>query len=143
MRLLTYAGVFWLALQLGRDPRRARQIIAAIALFGTAYVGYGIYAYLSGSNSVLWFERWAYEGSVTSTFVNRNSFATYAGLTIICLVTLMFRPEEDVTGENPLSHKGITEMLSGFATGGWYYLTGLGITGTALAMSHSRDGCRT
>ena len=140
MRLLTYAGVFWLSLHLGREPRRARRMLIVIAAAGTAYAGYGLYSHLSGSNSIFWFERWAYQGSVTSTFVNRNSFATYAGLVIICIITLLFRPDEDIRSENPLSRRGIAEMLAGFATGGWYYLGALAVTGLALVLSHSRAG---
>ena len=29
-------------------------------------------------NTILWYDNWAYRDSVTSTFVNRNSYATYA-----------------------------------------------------------------
>ncbi len=70
--LLAYAGVFWLAFHLGADRRRAHQALLALALGGLAYAGYGLYGYFGQG------------GPVTSTFVNRNSYATYAGLTLFC-----------------------------------------------------------
>jgi O-antigen ligase len=70
--LLAYGGVFWLALQLCAARSRARQVMLALSLAGLLYALYGLYAY---------FDRRA---PVTSTFVNRNSYATYAGLTLLC-----------------------------------------------------------
>jgi O-antigen ligase len=70
--LLAYAGVFWLAFHLGAARGRAHQALLALALGGLAYAGYGLYAYFG------------HGGPVTSTFVNRNSYATYAGMTLFC-----------------------------------------------------------
>lgn len=84
MRLLSYAAVFWLALQLAREPARARLALAAVALIGAAYAVYGIAVYTAGNEWILLYDKWAYKSALTSTFVNRNSFATFAGLCLVC-----------------------------------------------------------
>jgi O-antigen ligase len=77
--LLAYGGVFWLSFQLCDRRARARRAMLALALAGLFYALYGLYAY---------FDR---PGPVTSTFVNRNSYATYAGLTLFCGLSLVVR----------------------------------------------------
>lgn len=87
MRLVTYGLVFWLVLQTCRSQRRTSQTVLIIGLSAAAYGLYGILVNLSGLPSVLWFDKWAYGESVTGTFVNRNSFATFLGLGLLCVVT--------------------------------------------------------
>lgn len=88
MRLLSYAAVFWLALQLCRRPEQARIAIGAVAFIGGAYALYGVVIYLTGNDWILIWRKWAYQTALSSTFVNRNSFATFAGLCLLCAVAL-------------------------------------------------------
>jgi O-antigen ligase len=78
--LLAYGGVFWLGLQLCRSSARADQVLLTLAAGGLLYAAYGLFD---------WFESGT--GSVTSTFVNRNSYATYAGMTLFCGLGLIMR----------------------------------------------------
>ena len=80
MGLLAYGGIFWLALQCCRPRARAHQVLVALAAGGLLYAAYGLYD-ASGSDA----------GIVTSTFVNRNSYATYAGMTLFCGLGLVLR----------------------------------------------------
>jgi O-antigen ligase len=89
MRLLSYAGVFWLALQFSRQPHGARRIVQAIALAGLVYAAYGLSVFVLDLNLVLWWHKWTWMTGVTSSFVNRNSYATYAGLGLLCTVGLL------------------------------------------------------
>jgi O-antigen ligase len=73
MGLLAYGGIFWLALQLCRSSARAHQALFALAAGGLAYAVYGLFEFASSDAEI-----------VTSTFVNRNSYATYAGVTLFC-----------------------------------------------------------
>lgn len=86
MRLLTYGVTFWLALQLTRHPEQAGAALTAAVYIGAAYAIYGIAAYATGNRSILYLEKWAYQSALSSTFVNRNSFATFAGLCLLCAV---------------------------------------------------------
>lgn len=91
MRLLAYGGIFWIACQTGRDPRNATLYFAAVTAIGLVYALYGLAAEWLGGGQILWFEKWAYEDALTSTFVNRNNFATFAGLTMVAALTLALR----------------------------------------------------
>jgi O-antigen ligase len=89
MRLMSYAAVFWLVWRLAQDGGRARRLLAVILATITACAAYGLANHLAGSETIGWLPKTAYIGDVTATFVNRNSFATYANLgVIICLVLL-------------------------------------------------------
>lgn len=84
MRLISYAIVFWLAVQFTRSSERARFAVHAVVFIGSLYCFYGLIIFLAGNDRILVFQKWAYLDSLTSTFVNRNSFATFAGLSLIC-----------------------------------------------------------
>ncbi len=84
LRLLTVASAFWLALQLCREDRRALLLAKWVALLAIAYAAYGLIAVKAG---------WTpFEGArVSSTFVDRDSFATYAGLGLLAIAGLVLR----------------------------------------------------
>jgi O-antigen ligase len=63
----------------GTDRKRARQLILIIARSGAAYAVYGIVSYLIDPSHILWREKTAYLGVLTSTFINRNTAAVYFG----------------------------------------------------------------
>lgn len=88
MRLLGYALLFWLALQWGRERKRARQILITLTLAATLYASYALFGYLGGNQTLLWVERRFYLDDLTGTMVNRNSFATYLGLGLLLLTGL-------------------------------------------------------
>ena len=99
LRVLSYAGMFWLALQYGSDPRRARYALRALAAGSGCYALYGLVVAYSGIEPVLWFERTVYQEEVTATFVNPNSFATYAGLGLLCATAVLrYRFERGAPG---------------------------------------------
>jgi hypothetical protein len=86
LRLLTAASAFWLALQLCRDPRRAALLITSVMAIGCAYAIYGLMATKIGQ--LPWLDIPVEAGVVTSTFVNHNSFAAYAGIGAIAATGL-------------------------------------------------------
>jgi O-antigen ligase len=88
--LLAYAAVFWLALQLTSDSNRARQARNVIIGMGGAYALYGLSAYFGGTGWIDGRLPQPHRDSLSSTFVNRNSFATFAGLTLLCTATVYF-----------------------------------------------------
>jgi O-antigen ligase len=73
MGLLAYGGIFWLALHLCRSSARAHRVLFALAAGGLLYAAYGLFEVVDSGTEV-----------VSSTFVNRNSYATYAGMTVLC-----------------------------------------------------------
>lgn len=91
VRITGYAASFCLALLLAQDSRRANILLGVIIVAGVAYAGYGFAIELSGKNTVLWFEKRAYRGNLTSTFFNRNSYAAYAGLGLLSSSAYVFQ----------------------------------------------------
>ena len=116
------------------SKRRGRQLIFWIATTGTAVAAYGLVEYFSGNTHVLWFEKYAYTKSLTATFINRNSFAAYCGLTLQCMVAyIWYRFNTQTLEENGSS---ITEAL---LSAMWHFLAVV-ILLTALILTGSRAG---
>ncbi len=88
-KLLAYVAIFLTALVTCVSPERARLAFKALAVMGAAYAAYGILMEVSGANMVAWMEKDAYEGFVTATFINRNSYAAYAGIGAVCAVSVL------------------------------------------------------
>lgn len=88
MRLLTYLGVFWLALQLGQTRTRRRRLVVGLVLAGAAYAVYGLVVDVLAPEVRPDWDVLATPG-VSSTFVNRNHYATYAGLGLLGAVGLL------------------------------------------------------
>jgi O-antigen ligase len=128
MRLIAYAGVFWLALQLAATRGGARRIVVAIAVAGLAYAVYGLLAYLVWPDHILWWRKWFWMPGVHSTFVNQNSYATYAGLGLLCAVGLLVTK---VYGE---ARRGLRDLL------GWWPVVAVLVIGLALVLTQSRAG---
>ncbi|WP_196242384.1 O-antigen ligase family protein [Azospirillum oleiclasticum] len=134
LRLATYGGVFWLAVQLGRERARAREALVTLATAGIAYAVYGLAVRFGGWEYILWYPKWAYHGDVTATFVNRNAYGAYAGIGLLCCVALFvhgLRP----TGTGDRRAFDLAEALLVRALP---YLAGGLVIGTALLLSHSR-----
>lgn len=77
-RQLTYALVALLVLQIGASERRRPFFLHALIVIILAYAAYGLLALRMG-DTILGLPKWAYMGSITGSFVNRNSFATFVG----------------------------------------------------------------
>jgi O-antigen ligase len=107
MRLLTAASVFWLAVQLCRDEARAAFLVAAIGVAISAYAAYGIAVAVAAPGQVLWLDVRTARGFVTSTFINRNTFATFAGLGFLIGCGLLIDHYRGAIGavRGPLAYK--------------------------------------
>lgn len=112
VRLLTIASAFYLGLQLCRDRRRAELFLRVMVVVVAAYSTYGLIQLMFFPNTLLWIEKPAYRDFVTSTFINRNSFATYAGIGLIIAVGLLIEVYRRVSaGRNaPLNLRIATFM---------------------------------
>lgn len=133
LRLTTYAGAFWLALQLGRNRDRAKLGLQTMAAAGFVYAAYGLVMHLSGHEAILWYAKWAYVGDLTSTFVNRNSYGAYAGLGLVCCLALAvqaFSRFSMAIGPRFAAERLILQAGPP--------LLAAGVVATALMLSHSR-----
>src|SRR5262245_57796384 len=102
LRLITAASAFWLAMQLCRDASRANVLLKSVAAISCAYCAYGLFAVAFMPGRVLWIASpFPRTGFATSTFINPNSFAAYAGmgLLVFCgLIMGLYRNEFKAAG---------------------------------------------
>jgi len=138
LRLLLYAGIFYLSVITGRDARRARVGVRTVALSGCLYGIYGLLVYWSGNRTLLWFPKWAYFKDATGTFVNHNSFATYLGLCTLAAIALTMESFARIDLRGDLRRK-IAQAIE-FITRRALFLLMVFILVTALLLTHSRGG---
>lgn len=140
MKLTSYLLVFFLSFQFNRYSEKAIFTFKMTAYVGTAYAVYGLYAFWTGDNILLGFDNSAYKGNVRSTFVNRNSYATYAGLCLLALLPLLLERVKGSLIYGINSYYGLQYFIENFIIRAWLPI----LMGTtiffALFLSHSRGG---
>jgi O-antigen ligase len=141
VRLVTAASVLWLAVQLCREAERALALLGAIAVIVCVYAGYGLVAVSLHSVSLPGLAIPFDGGLVSSTFVNRNTFATYAGLGLIAASGLIVRLYRHETAGAEAGWRLQLSSLIG-VTGGEAAipLAGAFVILTALLLTGSRGG---
>lgn len=138
--LIVYISVFWLTFQLTHRQDRAWTVVRLIASVGCLYSLYGIIIFASGNKWILIYPKWTYLESLTSTFVNRNSFATFAGLCLLCALTSLLNHLTPFTALKHPTRTKIALVIEEIATrGAWKTLSVLAIA-LALMLSASRGG---
>ncbi|MFQ5766209.1 MAG: O-antigen ligase family protein [Rhodospirillales bacterium] len=140
LRLLSYGGVFWLALQYCRQGHRAKQVFYALTVAGLAYAAYGLAVEFTGAQKILWFDKTSYLDNLTSTFVNRNSYATYAGLGLLCATGLLVRLVSEIHGSHDTRRERFRLILAAFVDHGWVLIVAWVVIATALLLTESRAG---
>ena len=140
MRLFTYATIFYLALQFGRDRKRAATLLWAMVAAGTLYAVYGLVIHFSGYKKILWLEKTHYIQDVTGPFVNRNSFATYLGFTLLGAAGLYLDGFFRVARQSRIGKDRTVHLLQQAFVRGAPLLAGILILLTALFLTHSRAG---
>lgn len=131
MRLLCYACVFVIVLCTCTRSARAVRVLKAIAVFSNALAAYGLYAFLSGTNAIL--GEMAHHGMVQASFVNRNSYATYAAFGVLANIAVFLHVSARI-------HPGLRPRLEAFFAGAWIYALGVLLCLGALTLTGSRAG---
>lgn len=140
LRLLSYALVFFLALQLGRDSNRARMAFLLISLAGLAYAIFGLYVFWSGNTPVWLFADKQLGHDVRSTFVNRNHFVTWQGLTLLCAIAWFYQKLTRPVVMPYFIPKNRDDQVADFLLQSWKPLIAILLMVTALVLTHSRGG---
>lgn len=138
VRLLTYGGVFWLALQYGRDRKRAAQLLQALALSGALYAIYGIVVEFAGAYSILWSTDSSFLDDVTNTLVNPKSYATFAGLGLIASTGLLIQfIRKAYSVESDMRREQLRLLLIGLTSRGWVLMLVWALLATVLLLNSS------
>ena len=140
LRLLGYALVFFLAFQLALDRSRARAMLGWLVAAGLVYGVFGLVVFWTDYSP-----DWLFGGKVLlpdlrSTFINRNHFATWQGLTLLCAVAFFYlRMARRSERPYALPDDRATSVEK-FILKAWLPLTVILLMVTALVLTHSRGG---
>lgn len=137
LRLLGYGALFWAVLQIGRDRKAAFWLLAAIAAISLTYAVYGLVMTLGGFNLILWYETDRPAQSVIATFVNRNNYATYAGVGAIATAALLGARVGTPGGQGRVARVAFLRRL---LADGLLLIGALVVILTALLLTGSRGG---
>jgi hypothetical protein len=134
LRLLTAAAAFWLALQLCRDVRRADILLQAVALICAAYALWGLI------DIGITPARPHDPRYVRATFINRNTFATYVGIGLVCSFGLIWRRLEERAGEGGSAAAEILAFMEALAGRSALWFACAVVQVVALLLTASRGG---
>lgn len=141
VRLLSTAAAFYLAVQLLRDRLRAEYFLIALVGMSVVYALFGICQMVFFPATGLWQSKTAYPDDLTSTFINRNNYATYAGMGLIAafgLVIDLYRRVEK-RRNMPFRYHALAMLEVSLRRGVWLVLC-IFIIAVALLLTHSRGG---
>ncbi|HUC62889.1 MAG TPA: O-antigen ligase family protein [Alphaproteobacteria bacterium] len=130
LRLLTASSAFWLALQLCRRPDRAALLVGAVAAIACVYALYGL-AEMRASHASF----------VASTFINRNAFATYAGIGLVAFWGLILQAYRRgvIDGAGALRTR-VASWIDTTGRAGAPLIAGAAVALAALLLTGSRGG---
>lgn len=140
MRILSYGLVFLLCFYYCRVQENARTVFHGLMLAGFLYSLYGLTIYFGKYGTVLWFKHNPALTTVNSTFINRNHFATFAGLTLLCSLALLSESINISAKYNIGGNLGWQRFFENLIVRAWLPALVFMITGTALILTGSRGG---
>jgi O-antigen ligase len=101
-----------LGLVIGAERERARRLLWVIAVSGAAYALYGVLSFLIEPTMILWRDKTAYLGSVTGTFINRNTAAAYFGSVVVIWMLLILEMVRRRIPERHLDWRRVSRDLA-------------------------------
>lgn len=134
MRLATYAMIFWIALSHSKRADDANRFMIWIAVWITLMSTFGIVAAFTSHNPLL--GDFA-SSSVSSSFVNRNNFATYAAIGLLANLTLYHHQTINISGAG---HRQLRNFLEDFFQTNWIFASGVLLCLAGILLSQSRAG---
>jgi len=116
------------------------QLIRVCGIIVGIYAAYGFIVFASGDETILWLEKSASKDALTGTFVNRNSFAAFAGLGLQCLIAYAYFWTQAELPEGRTGREHYQHTLEAMLTKAWWLPLAIILTATALLLTHSRAG---
>lgn len=117
-RQLTYVLIGVLVMQVAASDRRRHVLLHGLIAIALVYGAYGLVALRMG-DTILGLPKWAYLGSITGSFVNRNSFATFIGMGAILTLAHtcgVIRQQAERHKDDGLIHGLLSKVILYFVT---------------------------
>ncbi|MFZ2587518.1 MAG: O-antigen ligase family protein [Alphaproteobacteria bacterium] len=140
--LLGMGYVGWVVVMIVLATRASGMaLLQAMAVAATAVCMYGLAVYATGNSHVLNIPKSVYGDSLSATFINRNTFATFAGLAVLLNLAMLLERFGEMppwpttpwrTWVRALNHMVIKPR--------WPWLVATGVVMVALVLSNSRAG---
>lgn len=138
---LAYLGTFVAAWLLAQRGRTASQMLRLLALSGVFLAAAGLTMFAMGNGYIWNVPKPAYLNDLSATFVNRNTYATFAGLTVLLnLAMALERWGELPSARRTPWRQRMQSFLNIILFPRWGYFVGAGIGLVALLLTHSRAG---
>ena len=137
---LSHLVFFYLVFSFCSRRAKAVQLLRFCGILVAIYAAYGFVNFVSGNDTILWFEKWAYRSSLTSTFVNRNSFAAFSGLGLQCLIAYAFFWMQNELIEGRSGRELYRDIIEAMVTKAWWLPLAIVLTAIALLLTNSRAG---
>ncbi len=132
LRFLSCLFALYLAMQLCAVKGRGRSFLYWLSFVGTLYAIYGL-ATVFSANSATGFSE------LRATFMNRNSYATYAGLGFLCVLSVISDYFGSVASEDNFEH-ALYRFVTLASSAGALWLFAFCVITSALLMTGSRGG---
>jgi O-antigen ligase len=137
---MTAASTLWLALQFSRDAMRARLLIWSVIAISAAYAAVGLIALGFLPRGVV-FAEMVSSKFVSSTFLNRNNYATFAGIGFIAaLATILKLCRREFAQSGRLLRLKVATLINTTGTKSALPLALAAVILAALLLTGSRGG---
>lgn len=139
MRWLCYAAAFWLSVQFGRDIRQARLIVNMIVVTGCVVTIYALAAGTSSlSGTAVLFPKFG--TGFSGTFVNRNNYATFAGVAMLGALAMIGRSLPSLEAADLPFRLKVRRLMGSLGGTSAFYAAAIVILFTGVMLSLSRAG---
>jgi O-antigen ligase len=136
LRWMSIVLVGYFAMQICANSIRATRFLSILFWIVVVHAIYGLLLRFQFGDTILFARKWAYQGSATGGFVNRNSFATFLAIGAVIGVTRI----HEIYKRRPYSKNfGILSLLN-VREGAMLPCLGLVLIMVALVASTSRMG---
>lgn len=125
--------------QLAQNLRVAQLMLRVLAVICIMLGVYGLAVYALGNGSTLWLPKYAYPEALTSTFINRNHYATFAGLGALMCLALFLERVGEVSSRLSVREK-TNALLLLVLLPRWPWLAGAVLLLINVVLSTSRAG---
>jgi O-antigen ligase len=146
IRLVAYAAIFFLALQYGRDPDRARLGLQVFTVASAAAAGLGLVIWGLGFREFLWFDadfirmQTRHGARLAIPFVNPNHLASFAGMGLICGVGLLAGEAGGLWRPETARREKLRRFFDSVLARRWYLMASCMVLAAAVLLSASRGG---
>jgi len=137
LQAYSYTSIFVLSIIASQNKKVALFFLDTLLHIIAAYAIYGFIIYINGNDKILWYEKTSSLYSLSSTFVNRNNFATYCGVGLILAVTRLMRTSITFHLNQPVSTV-LIKLISSYKH--WLYILELILLLSCLVLTDSRAG---